>query len=153
MEGVFLTLADTYLEMNDADATIIDDGDTGFSTSGTWYTNSYYSYAINSDYRYSSMAAEEKTATWSPNLSMGLYKVYVRWTNTYNNPNKVTYEVNGSNWGSGDEYEVDQTQGALEWHYLGQEFFSSSGYVKMTLDSTLAQSKYASVRCGQICAG
>ncbi len=61
--------------------TLIDDGDAGYTETGsTWHTNSPVS-AYNSDQRCSHAADGSETATWEfTSVTPDLYEVFVRWT-------------------------------------------------------------------------
>lgn len=107
---------------------IIDNGSTGTSYTGTWYSLSgSKSYGINSLYtRYTS------TYTWKfPSQPAGVYEVYMWWSESASRATKVSVAINHRD--GKQTLTVNQSQNAGQWNSLGQyNFNSNSGSVVIT---------------------
>jgi len=129
---------------------IIDDGDTGFTSSFVNNSESIdtWSRMINSsgwetDFLYeTSDSLTTKWAKWTPNISEpGLYNVYAHWSAHPDGATNTQYQINYS--GGVDYQTVDQTKtaagvsscfySASGWKYLGSYQFAegSTGFVKL----------------------
>ncbi|MBR3942959.1 MAG: FAD-dependent oxidoreductase, partial [Clostridia bacterium] len=108
---------------------IVDNGDAGFSTTGSWRKGGNKD-CLNTDY----MAANNtsSTAKWSFKVPMqGNYDVYIRypWSQSRNVPVEISQEgglVVGNS--------LQQNQGTNIWHYLGKYYFTpeTDSYVKIS---------------------
>ncbi len=94
--------------------TIIDNGQSGFSQTGTWSSVSSSS-AYGQNYLSASSSA---TATWTFSVSAGKYEVYAWWVETTDASSTAPYSVY-----DGDSLEemknVDQTRNGGKWNLLG----------------------------------
>ena len=113
--------------------TIIDDGDAGYSMTGTWtYNGDGGTEPLNGDYYWSSTSSSETvSAEWRPNLSGGTYDVHVRYRMGTNRAVDAPYTIYYL--GSSETVDVNQTISGGQWVYLGEYEFASgtSGYVKL----------------------
>jgi type IV pilus assembly protein PilY1 len=140
-----LDLTDTYVEVKDGEEKIVDDGNSGFSTSGAWETLTGESAAYGSDWRKSTIAYEDKKAYFKPYLIPSTYDIYVRWVaDSANHSPYVQYQVYGN--GSDRDWEeyIDQRYNGGTWTHIGQEYFENDGYVRLRLDNSRADDRSAS---------
>ncbi len=72
-------------------AQIIDDGDTGFGTTGDWYP--YSGLGFEDDLHYSFVGDGSDTASWSFTVTPGQYEVAATWTAHTNRATNAPYEV------------------------------------------------------------
>ena len=70
---------------------IIDNGDTGFTTSGNWYP--YSSLGFEGDLHYSFVGAGSDVAAWNFTVSPGRYQVAATWSEYPNRATNAPYEV------------------------------------------------------------
>lgn len=71
---------------------ILDDGDLGFTTSGSWQT-AVLSCGYGNDYRYETTSAILDTARWTPNI-LGNYEIFVHWCAHSVRPDNTRYTIN-----------------------------------------------------------
>lgn len=119
------------------DVLIIDDGDAGFATVGTWTTVGIAGYQ--SDYRYIAAGSGSNTATWTfTGLASGTYRVSVTWVSNANRATDAPFTVYDDSTALGT---VDINQESLPstledagvwWDHLG-EYAISSGTLKVVL--------------------
>ena len=114
---------------------IVDDGDSGFTTSGSWsYVSSGGSEPLNGDYYWTSTTtgASTKYSDWEPDLTAaGNYKVYVRYRDGSNRAYDAPYTVYYN--GGSQTVDVDQRYNGGSWVLLGTYNFAAgtSGYVRL----------------------
>ena len=113
---------------------IIDDGDSGYSTSGAaWSYSSGISGAYNEDYNWAGTAASaDRWAEWRPDLTgAGQYEVYVMYREGSNRAIDSPYTVSYS--GGSETVDVNQTTNGGTWVLLGTYDFQAgtSGYVEL----------------------
>jgi hypothetical protein len=99
---------------------IVDDADSGFSVVGNWLeSGSVNEFQGTSKYTRN----DNSTAIWETVLEPGTYKVYAWWTaqksdgSTYDRDERADYIVYHD--GGTLEVEVNQTQEAAQWNFLG----------------------------------
>ncbi len=121
-------------------AVVVDNTDSGFSTTGTWSTStssgsgSFYG----SDFRYIAAGTGSYSATWTPTLSSaGDYDVYIWHTakSAYATDAKFTVTHNGT---TSPVVTVDLTENGGTWYKLGTYTFDAGGseYVTLTDEAT-----------------
>jgi len=115
---------------------IIDNLDSGFSTTGNWwasgYPNPYGSNALGSDVNVGSVAR------WTPNIQeAGQYQVYAWWTQGVGRANDAQYTINNHVGGS-DTVTVNQKQNGGQWNLLGTYSFNAgtNGFISVSDEST-----------------
>ena len=112
---------------------IIDDGDSGYSTSGaSWSYTDGISGCYNDDYYWrSTVSTPQATAEWQPDLAEGYYEVYVMYREGANRAIDAPYTVYHS--GGSTTVDIDQTTSGGTWVFLGVYYFNSgtSGYVEL----------------------
>lgn len=113
----------------------IDDGEAGYSKSGSWTTSTGAgTEPINGDYDWLSTVTGSETgwAKWTPTLlKSGSYKVYVRYKQGTNRANDAPYTVYYN--GGSQTVDVNQQINGGTWVLLGTYNFNygTSGYVKL----------------------
>ena len=122
---------------------IIDNGGTGFTTTGTWSTigtasANYGSYG-NNFHRAARVATQNATARFTPTLAAGLHDVFVWYSSEvdpYQYPTAATYRVIHK--GGTTTKTVNQRVSRASWHYLGRFDFNSGtgGYVELSNAAT-----------------
>jgi len=117
------------------DEIIIDNLESGFTTTGSWrvsgYPSPYGSNAVMSDVN------EGSTATWTPSISQaGNYEVYAWWTAGDGRINDAKYTINHA--GGSDLVVINQKTNGGQWNYLGTYNFNSGtlGSVSVSDEST-----------------
>ena len=140
--------ADVEITVNPAGSSsgiIIDNQDSGFSTSGTWSES-----GASDEYEGSSVFSKilNSSATWTPTLpEAGLYDVYVWYTgSTYNRDTDASYTVNYA--GGSETIGIDQNQGSGDWVLLGTFTFNAgiSGNVILLRDAETGGTSADAVR-------
>jgi len=111
---------------------IIDDGDAGFTTTGSW-ASSTGGDSYNGDYVWASTGGTLSTARWTPTMpAAGNYQVFVWYRAGSNRASDAPYTVyyNGGN----ITIPVDQKVNSGQWNSLGTYSFAagSSGYVQLS---------------------
>jgi RHS repeat-associated protein len=104
---------------------ILDDGDTGTSSTGTW---SVQSDRKGKDYQGDHLLANGGTGStyrWTPSLGGGTYDVYARWISDRKNSSNVPYSIFHN--GSTDISYQDQTGSNGQWVLLGSYVFNGDG--------------------------
>lgn len=146
--GIGIRLSDfkTTMGYSGSDAggpIIVDNADSGFTTTGTWATTgttalNYGHYGTT--YRRASVAATQNaTARFTPTLSAGLHDVY-SWHSSESDPylttSAATYRVRYKT--STATVTVDQRLNKAGWHYLGRYDFNAgtAGYVEISNAAT-----------------
>ncbi len=110
-------------------ATIIDNNDSGFSTTGSWATSSGSGfYGTNS--LWASTGGASATATWSATLAPGNYDVYAWWVSGSNRASNAPYQVNHLNGSS--TVTANQTSNGGQWNLLGSYAFDGSSSVVLS---------------------
>ena len=88
---------------------IVDNGDSAFSTVGTWDHSSSIPGYYDVDYQYHAPGTGNKTANWTFEIySSGVYEISVRWSSYANRAPDATYSIFNNGTYLGDET-VDQT--------------------------------------------
>ncbi len=101
---------------------IVDNTDSGFSTSGTWGTSATFSGFLGDNFRWATTGVGN-VAVWRPEIiKTGNYKIYMRWTDGGIRPGAAPIEIVHSN-GMG-QYRisvvtVDQGNNGGKWNLLG----------------------------------
>jgi spore germination protein YaaH len=117
----------------DADTLLLDDGNAGYTSTGSWTEGSYDTLsAWWRDYKFANAGGATETATWTPNFpSAAQYDVYLWWLAGSNRCNNVPVTVSGTS--TTTVYVSQQGSGAM-WHYIGRFNFNSgsSGYVRIS---------------------
>ncbi len=109
--------------------TIVDNNDSGFSTTGAWGTSSGSGfYGTNS--LWASTGGASATATWSTTLAPGNYDVYAWWVNGSNRASNAPYQVNHLNGSS--TVTANQTTNGGQWNLLGNYAFDGSSSVVLS---------------------
>ncbi len=122
------------VKLDMAASEIVDNHDTGFSTSGTWRESSASNEYEGSSYYTTQVGA---TATWTPNLPVsGTYNVYAWWCYWGTRDTNALYTINYAG-GASDSIRINQQQDAGQWILLGTYNFDAgtSGNVTVTRDS------------------
>lgn len=120
---------------------IIDNGDTGYSETGSAWRDYENGDAYNGDYRYLSSyesgVARVGTATWTTTIpEEGRYEVAVSFRRTENRTPDADYLVDDGEGGQ-DAYSVSQVgESALIWQVLGTYTYGEGQEVSVTLDGT-----------------
>ena len=97
---------------------VVDNTDSGFSTSGSWSTSSTTPGYYGSNYRYSTAADSTTKARWTPTITAaGTYEVYIRWPAYSNRPDAVPVTVAYS--GSTATQTFNQQKQGGGWQLLG----------------------------------
>jgi len=129
-------LSSTYDNVADGSFEIIaDDEDTAiFTKTGPWgdWTDSQ---AYNDHYN-AARNVGSFTATWTPYVPGGTYKVYARWRQTDDRTNKVSYTIIYA--GGTAIVDVDQRSDGGIWVELGTYSFNS-GIAKVSINATLTK--------------
>jgi len=111
---------------------IIDERDSEFSrtaSNGGEWRSATSSQAYNNQYYYTRRTGDY-TATWTPNLQAGEYKVYARWRALDNRSTAVPYTINHA--GGSDTVTVNQRVNGGKWVLLGTYTFNAgSGNVSI----------------------
>jgi hypothetical protein len=112
---------------------VIDNADSGFSTTGSWTTSSYSTGFYGSDYLYanSGLFNSVDTATWRPNIqTAGEYEVWVYFSTNSTRDQTVPYTVSHAKGQS--EFVLDQRKNP-GWNLLGKFEFAAgnSGFVQV----------------------
>jgi hypothetical protein len=130
-------IIETIIDKNhDYLSIIIDNDQSGFSTSGGgWYLSSSQSDRYGDNYRYH-MAGSNATAVWKPVLpGDGEYKVYAWWNTHSNRATNSPYTIVSAS--GSTTIRVNQEANGGQWNYLGTFFFNSgnSGYIALSNDA------------------
>jgi len=120
-------------------AQIIDDGDAGYSTSGTWtYVSGFGGY--NNDYDYSAKGTGSDTATWTFSTPPGVYLVAATWTIHENRATDAPFTIKDGSTVL-ETVDVDQevapsdfADGGVNWHILGTYSITSGSLVVVLSD-------------------
>ena len=113
---------------------IADDEDTAIftKTGPTWYEMT--SSETYNDHYFAGRSAGSYTATWTPYVPGGTYKVFARWRQLSDRSHSVPYTINHA--GGTDTVYVDQTSNGGNWYELGIYTFNS-GIVQVSISATL----------------
>ncbi len=118
------------------DTTIVDNGDAGYTTTGSWVNGTYStSSGYLDDYQFCNVGGDRDRAIFTPNLPEdGTYDVYMWWYGGGNRCNDVSVRIQGL---STDFVTVSQRDAGSSWHHLGGFDFEAgiSGNVSIS-DST-----------------
>lgn len=109
-----------------AQVVIIDNGETGFATVGTWGASANTDrFGVNSVFNTVGVGAD--SATWTPSIpESGYYDVYATWTVSANRARRAEYTINHKN--GSTTVLVNQEQGLRRWNHLGRyEFDAGTG--------------------------
>jgi hypothetical protein len=114
---------------------IVDNTDSGFTSTGSWYTSGYAGpYGSNSK---AADVNQGSTATWTLSIpDAGTYAVYAWWTEGEGRINDAKYQITHAS-GTSTVY-VNQKVDGGQWNLLGTYTFNagSSGYIKLTDSSS-----------------
>ena len=129
------------------DTTIVDNGDAGYTTTGSW-TEGVWSLSDGylDDYQYCSIGGTLDKAIWTPNLpEAGTYDVHMWWYGGDNRCEGITVKIQGT---STNYLSVSQRNSGSSWHFLGYYEFAegTSGYV------TISDSTYSGSGCAVVVA-
>ncbi|MCM3748587.1 hypothetical protein M3223_14645 [Paenibacillus pasadenensis] len=107
---------------------IVDNGDSGFSTTGAWTASTYDSGYQGSNYLHDGAEAAnaDKFAVWTPTITeAGTYKVYMKWTASFNRPTAAPLEIKYG--GVLDTSKtVNQTVNGSQWVEIGTYVLTAS---------------------------
>jgi uncharacterized lipoprotein YddW (UPF0748 family)/chitodextrinase len=121
---------------------IVDNSDTGCTTTGSWITQTTSTDKYGTNYFYTSGATQTKTCTWRPNVIVaGNYNVYAWWPQGGNRTTHAPYTVyyNGGSQG----YSANQQTNGGKWNLMvsNKPFaVGTTGYIQLTnsgVESTL----------------
>ncbi len=102
---------------------IIDNGDEGFSTVGTWHP--FTGQGLNNDVQYAAGGGGSQIASWSFPVAAGQYQVAVTWTTHANRATNAPYTVSQgaatlfSGTVNQEQAPSDFTDAGVEWRILG----------------------------------
>ncbi|MFO7557789.1 MAG: RHS repeat-associated core domain-containing protein [Desulfobacterales bacterium] len=123
---------------------ILDNGDTGTSSTGTWTSDTdKKDKQYGDDFLYAS-GGTGSTYRWSPALTEGSYEVYAWWVKNRKNSSNVSYTIDHN--GTIDTVIVDQTGGGGTWALLGQYDFIGDGYEYVEVDDSSGRTVADAVR-------
>jgi hypothetical protein len=130
-------IVDTIIDKNhDYISIIIDNDQSGFSTSGGgWYLSTSQPDRYGDNYRYH-IAGSNATAVWRPVLpSDGEYQVYAWWNTHMNRATNSPYTIVSAS--GSTTIRVNQEVNGGQWNYLGTYSFTSgnSGYIALSNDA------------------
>jgi len=121
---------------------IIDNTDSSFTTTGTWWASGYPN-----PYKTDTLAADinrtqsTATATWTPNLSKaGDYQVYAWWTAGSGRINDAKYTITHSS--GQDTITADQKLNGGKWNLLGTYSFNAGTQGNISLSNYSTDSNY-----------
>jgi len=119
-DGIEEVFGDT--SSGSGDSLIVDNGDAGFITGGSWIEGSYAG-GWWVDYLFCNAGSDEDWALWRPDIpEEGFYDVYMWWNAGSNRCDSVFVRVLGI---SNDSMFVSQKGTGASWHYLGRRAFSA----------------------------
>ncbi|MCP4538170.1 MAG: PKD domain-containing protein [Chloroflexi bacterium] len=112
---------------------VVDNGNTGFATTGFWEQSSGQGYWGTPNLYSDEIDA---TATWTPTLAQtGTYETLIRWTNVGSRTHEAQYTVNHA--GGSQTFSIDQSGGQdAKWVSLGQFQFDAGAGGNVTLKCT-----------------
>jgi len=123
----------SFVKTPETSSVIIDERDPEFSrtaSNGGEWRSATSSEAYNNQYYYTRYVGDY-TATWTPNLQAGEYKIYARWRALSNRSTAVPYTINHA--GGSDTVTVNQRINGGKWVLLGTYTFNEgSGSVNIT---------------------
>ena len=103
---------------------IVDDSNSGFSASSSWYRATWSSSKYGDSYRYRYTGSESDAATWTVSVpSAGTYAIYAWWVSWSNRATAAPYIIYHSS-GSSVVY-ADQTANGGKWNYLGSYYLNA----------------------------
>lgn len=70
---------------------VVDNLSSDFSTEGDWASSTFYSGYYGSDYSWTSAGTSTKSATWTLDISAGIYQMLASWTAGPNRGSNATY--------------------------------------------------------------
>jgi len=111
---------------------IIDNGDAGYTKTGSWTAGSYSATAYNNDYEYAGSGGAASTARWTPTVTLpGTYEVFVWYVSGSNRANNAPYTVVYD--GGSATVPVNQQTGGGQWNSIGSFDFATgtAGYVEL----------------------
>ena len=125
---------------NAAAGTIIDNTDSGFSTSGSWYSSKAVSGYYGSDYQYSSKATNGSgTASWKFYIAtMGSYDVEAQWTSNSSRTTDAHYTIYksvGNVWEAIATVTKNQQVDGGQFKLLGSYNLEADSLLKVVLDN------------------
>ncbi|WOO43618.1 hypothetical protein [Rubellicoccus peritrichatus] len=102
---------------------IVDNTDSGTSSSGSWSDSSYRPGYYGTGYKYDGQSSSLKTFTWTPSFQQTrLYDVYMQWASYSDRASNAQVVVNFQ--GSSDVLSVNQRLNGGQWNYLGTYEFA-----------------------------
>lgn len=123
------TFASTVQPHPESTSGVVDDGGTGFATTGSWAASSLAGFNGGSTLYTTTSGA---TATWTPNLaSAGYYTVYVTYPYAENSTHAAGYSVHAAD--GNHVFSVDQVGLAGIWRSLGTWKFAAGSSAQVVL--------------------
>ncbi len=114
------------------DSIIVDNGDPGFTDSGSWITGTYApELGWWNDYQYCDAGGDDDWAVWTPTIpDDGQYDVYMWWLAGSNRCDSVFVRMFGM---ENESLFVSQKGSGASWHYLGRMdmLAGTDGYVSI----------------------
>lgn len=103
---------------------VVDNGGSGFTTTGTWSTSSTVAGCYGTDYAYSPSGTA--TAKWTPTIAVaGNYEAYIRWTADANRPDTAPIEIAYNGGSATATTTINQKTEGGGWYYLGTFNFAA----------------------------
>jgi len=104
---------------------IVDNGDPGFSVTGTWPTSTYTGSWYGTNYQYHDVSlTETATARWTPNIpEAGFYCVYIWWPYSSTRSTDAKYTIYHT--GGSTEWIQNQTRDSSTWKCIGSYYFET----------------------------
>lgn len=128
--GVRQTVLPINVQVTSSTNIIVDNQDSGFTTSGTWNESGAQSYGT--EYNNSSLYSYTGTAKWTPYLATaGTYKVYAYWGYAGSRTTTAQYAISHAGGISYVTKNHNILADAFKWQLLGEYSFNagSTGYV------------------------
>jgi len=141
---VLATLTTNVNLVNDLDIEydipiVIDDGEEGFSTEGTWTVASSQANRYGPTYHYSWASEKPSSATWHfSNIPTGLYKVSTFYPNASNRSTQAPFVVTHSD--GETTVKIDQIYNGGEWVNIGEFNFNSTDGATIKLVNDIGDS-------------
>lgn len=106
---------------SDKPTILIDNGDSGFATAGTWSGSSAAAGYYGANYEHDGAAGTSSDyATWTPAITVaGDYAIYMRWTAHPNRPDAAPVRIDYTGGSSTAHLTVNQQVDGATWRYLG----------------------------------
>ncbi len=121
---------------------IIDNRDSGFTTTGSWSESSAQSYG--QEYRDSSLYSYTGTAKWTPSLTAGTYNVYAYWGYAGSRTDQAEYTIYHNSGTATVTMDHNVQTEAFKWQLLGTFSFDEGATGYVTVRNAGSTSKVAS---------